>query len=165
MTTKLHPLVHAAAVPQAKRPTDTATAHNGNNLRTTKAAVKITLDPTFKLQARYSYNTILPAMVVKFAPKLNGVNVCCWWRLKGICVHSCKTKAKATHTSLPSDLHEKFASFLMHAYVTAGPPNSAGQTAPHTPKPSFLMHAYVTAGLPNSAGQTAPHMPKPVPAE
>ena len=130
MPAKLHPLVHSAAAPSHKRPLDSTTIEDSTDRGSAKAAVNSTLEPAFKLRVGHNYANLLPASVVKFAPKLNGVSVCCRWHVKGICVQNCERKA--THVPLPADVRAKFITFLTRAYVTAGQLN-AGPTA--TPAP------------------------------
>jgi hypothetical protein len=123
MTTKLHPLVQSAISNPHKRNHDNST-NEGDDDRATpgRAIVNPRPDPAFKIRTGYSYATLLPSPVVKKAPKLNGISICCRWHVKGICVHNCERKA--THIPLPPDAKSKFTTFLAHAYTTSGNPSN-----------------------------------------
>ena len=125
MVTRLHPLVHAVTQ-STKRPLDNPTV-DGTPDRSAhgRAAINPSPDTAFKLRNGYAYATLLPASIVRTAPKLNGTSVCCRWHIKGICVQNCERKA--THIALPPDVRAKLTAFLARAYTTAGPPTTAPQ--------------------------------------
>jgi hypothetical protein len=133
MVTRLHPLVQAVTQSN-KRSLDNPTVDGTPDRSVTgRAAINPSPDPAFKIRHGYSYATLLPASIVRTAPKLNGTSVCCRWHIKGICVQNCERKA--THVALPPDVRTKVTSFLARAYTTAGPPTAAPPAATQLDEP------------------------------